>query len=92
MRQSIRETSEGLSKAGGARQKEAEAQLLEGFKARLAPGMLTEKGEVRLPMSKAGLHMALLNAERYAGRNVERQLKAGKIEVGGPGGRGAGGT
>lgn len=39
-----------------------------------------DSGEsVRLPMSSEGLRMALLNAERYAERNVQRQVKAGKV-------------
>ena len=42
--------------------------------------MLVDGGEaVRLPMSPAGLRMALLNAEQYADRNVQRQFKAGKV-------------
>ncbi len=37
--------------------------------------------EVRLPFSKDGLKMALLNAERYADRNVERFVKSGQVGV-----------
>jgi hypothetical protein len=37
--------------------------------------------QVRLPFSKEGLKVALLNAERYADRNVERQIAAKKVEI-----------
>ena len=37
--------------------------------------------QVRLPFSKEGLKVALLNAERYAERNVQRHLTANKVAV-----------
>lgn len=44
--------------------------------------------QVRLPFTKEGLRMALLNAERYSDRNVERHFKAGRVAVrGGRGGQ-----
>lgn len=36
---------------------------------------------MRLPFSKEGLKVALLNAERYAERNVQRHLAANKVAV-----------
>ncbi len=47
---------------------------------------------MRLPFSRDGLRMALLNAERYAERNVQRRVKAGKVKVRGGGGGGGGGA
>ena len=37
--------------------------------------------QVRLPFSKDGLKIAMLNAERYAERNVQRHVQAGKATV-----------
>lgn len=37
--------------------------------------------QVRLPFSKEGLKLALLNAERYADRNVQRHVAASHAEV-----------
>lgn len=37
--------------------------------------------QMRLPFSKEGLKLALLNAERYAERNVQRQVKAGGVAL-----------
>ena len=37
--------------------------------------------QVRLPFSKEGLKIALLNAERYAERNVQRHVAANKVSV-----------
>lgn len=36
---------------------------------------------MRLPFSKHGLKLAMLNAERYAERNVQRHITAKKVEV-----------
>lgn len=63
------------------------AQKLAGFVERLEPDVLVggkddpASAEVRLPFSKDGLKMALLNAERYADRNVERFVKSGQVAV-----------
>ena len=37
--------------------------------------------QVRLPFSKDGLKIAMLNAERYAERNVQRHVQVGKATV-----------
>ena len=37
--------------------------------------------QVRLPFSREGLKLAVLNAERYAGRNVQRHVSSGKVVV-----------
>jgi len=57
------------------------ARQQEGLKVLLPDKMLTEQDEVRLPFSREGVKVAALNAERYARRNVERHVKAGRVEV-----------
>lgn len=57
------------------------ARDIDYVKARLPKDMMTSDDEVRVPFSKDGLKVALLNAERYADRNVQRQLKAGGVKV-----------
>lgn len=37
--------------------------------------------QVRLPFSREGLRVAQLNAERYAQRNIDRHVRAGKVKV-----------
>ena len=46
---------------------------------RLAEGLMTPEGEVRLPFSREGIRQAVLNAERFAGRNVRRALEAKEV-------------
>lgn len=57
-----------------------EQAAIEGLKQRLSSHQL-EDDEVRLPISRKGIEVALLNAERYADRNVARHVKAGKVTV-----------
>eukprot|EP00877_Chromochloris_zofingiensis_P007811 jgi/Chrzof1/3283/Cz12g19140.t1 len=55
---------------------------LDALRQRLPDQALTDNGDsLRLPFSRDGLKMALLNAERYADRNVRRQLKAERVKM-----------
>ncbi|GIL60686.1 hypothetical protein Vafri_15214 [Volvox africanus] len=76
LREAYRETTQKLL-ANSERNK----QQLETFTERLGEGMLTADGEVRLPFSREGIRIAVLNAERYAERNVRRQVEAKEVEV-----------
>jgi hypothetical protein len=59
---------------------EAIAPRLAKLREKLPEGMLLDGGSsMRLPFSREGLKMALLNAERFAERSVERQVKAGRV-------------
>ncbi|GBG00029.1 ATP-dependent Clp protease proteolytic subunit [Raphidocelis subcapitata] len=61
---------------------EAIAPRLAKLRERLPEGALVDGGSsMRLPFSREGLKMALLNAERYAGRSVERQVAAGRVAM-----------
>jgi ATP-dependent Clp endopeptidase proteolytic subunit ClpP len=80
LRDSYREVSEkvlGRSRRG----QEAMAR----FKGQVPQELVVtgEDGEeqVRLPFTKKGLKMALLNAERYAERNVQRHVESSKVQV-----------
>lgn len=80
VRASYREAKQGLlskSKMG--------QQSVEQLKKHLPEEMIIsgEDGEdqVRLPFSKQGLKLALLNAERYAERNVQRHVSSSKVAV-----------
>ncbi|GLC52457.1 hypothetical protein PLESTB_000631200 [Pleodorina starrii] len=76
LRDAYRETGQKLL-AQSERNKEQLAALTE----RLGEGMLTAEGEVRLPFSREGIRMAVLNAERYAERSVRRQVEAKEVSV-----------
>lgn len=58
----------------------AVAARLEGLRSKLPGAALVDGGEaMRLPFSREGLKMALLNAERFAERSVKRQVAAGRV-------------
>ncbi|KAG2496818.1 hypothetical protein HYH03_005224 [Edaphochlamys debaryana] len=56
-------------------------EQLAAFAERASPDLLTESGEVRLPFSREGLRLAVLNAERFSERNVQRFVRAGEATV-----------
>ncbi|GFR51883.1 hypothetical protein Agub_g14362 [Astrephomene gubernaculifera] len=83
LRAAYRETAQQLL-SGSARNKEQVA----GLASRLPPEMLVQGGsaeeeqvEVRLPFSREGLRLAVLNAERFAERNVQRHVRAQQVAV-----------
>ena len=80
LRDSYREVSErvlGKSRRG----KEALAAFKEHIPRELVVSGEDGEEQVRLPFTKKGLKMALLNAERYADRNVQRHVSANKVVV-----------
>lgn len=77
MRAAYRATAQRLTSGTKAVQGAAEE-----LRRRLPADMVTPEGEVLLPMSREGIRVAVLNAERYADRAVERQVKAGRVQVG----------
>ncbi|EFJ48165.1 hypothetical protein VOLCADRAFT_74777 [Volvox carteri f. nagariensis] len=76
LRNAYRETSQKL-----LANSEQNKEQLATFTERLGEDLLTADGEVRLPFSREGIRMAVLNAERYAERNVRRQVEAKEVAV-----------
>ncbi|KAG2440735.1 hypothetical protein HXX76_003592 [Chlamydomonas incerta] len=76
LRAAYRDTSSKLLKNSSRN-----LEQIEEFKDRLPEDMLTEDGEIRLPFSRDGVKLAILNAERYADRNIARQVAANKVSV-----------
>lgn len=61
---------------------DAIAPMLDKLRDALPEQALVDGGKnMRLPFSRDGLKMALLNAERYAESSVERQVKAGRVSA-----------
>lgn len=68
--------------AAKATPKEAVTARLGKLRSALPPAALVDGGDsMRLPFSREGLKMALLNAERYAPRSVARQAAAGRADL-----------
>lgn len=76
LRDSYRETRQKVYQHSEKMQEEMQA-----LKDQLPEDMITSDDMVRLPFTKEGLKMAVLNAEQYGRRNVERRLKSKKVEV-----------
>ncbi|KAG2441988.1 hypothetical protein HYH02_009781 [Chlamydomonas schloesseri] len=76
LRAAYRDTSSKLLKNSSRN-----SQQIEEFKDRLPDDMVTENDEIRLPFSRDGVKLAILNAERYADRNIARQVAANKVSV-----------
>lgn len=61
---------------------EAIAPRLERLRQQLPQDALVDGGKaMRLPFSREGLKMALLNAERFAEKSVQRQVDAGRVKM-----------
>jgi len=80
LRESYRETSQAMR--GSPAQVQRDMAHLKGS---LPADMIIsgDNGEeqVRIPFSKEGLKLAVLNAERYAGRNVQRHVATKRVTV-----------
>jgi len=77
LRQSYRETAQQVF--GDSPEVAAD---LAALRKNLPEGALVDDGEnLRLPFTAEGLKVALLNAERYAERNVARQIKSERVKV-----------
>eukprot|EP00200_Dunaliella_tertiolecta_P005738 CAMPEP_0202357456 /NCGR_PEP_ID=MMETSP1126-20121109/11476_1 /ASSEMBLY_ACC=CAM_ASM_000457 /TAXON_ID=3047 /ORGANISM="Dunaliella tertiolecta, Strain CCMP1320" /LENGTH=384 /DNA_ID=CAMNT_0048950341 /DNA_START=258 /DNA_END=1412 /DNA_ORIENTATION=- len=57
------------------------AEQMSALPQMLPEAMQTGQDEVRLPFSREGLRVALLNSERYAQRNIDRHVAAGKVKM-----------
>ncbi|KAL6753453.1 ClpP/crotonase-like domain-containing protein [Haematococcus lacustris] len=58
-----------------------EAKALEGIRERAGEAYIPETDEVRLPFNYEGLKLAVLNAERFADRNIQRHVDAGMVSM-----------
>lgn len=81
VRDSYRDAAANMAAAGPAGAKAAGVAPAEQLWSVLPAELLSEDGRVRLPLSPAGLKMAVLNAEQYAGRVAQRMVKAGKVKL-----------
>lgn len=80
LRDSYREVSERVL-GRSRRAKETMAKFREQVPQELVVSGEDGEEQVRLPFTKKGLKMALLNAERYAERNVQRHMSSNKVQV-----------
>lgn len=75
-RRSSRDVRKGLLSRSSAVKKS-----IEQIRSKLPPEAMVSEDEIRLPFSATGLKAAVLNAERYGDRNVERHIKSGAVTI-----------
>ncbi|KAG1656532.1 hypothetical protein FOA52_005558 [Chlamydomonas sp. UWO 241] len=80
LRDSFRETRRELL-SRSSKTSDQLAALKDAFPKEMVISGEDGEDEVRLPFSKAGLKLALLNAERYAQRNVTRHVSSKRVTL-----------